>query len=524
MMSCARSHSWLGSLARPMTVAPASRASWTAITPTPPAAPATTTGSPEPAPTARTMATAVVPATLSAPATSHGTAGGFGGRSWASATTYSAWLARVSTKPITSSPGWNAVTPGPTAAPTPARSLPSPDGNVAGHMECSRPSRILASPGLIPAALTWTSTWPAPGSGCGTSTTLRTSIPPYSSNRTALGITASSGGAGAPPSVPGNRDARRVMPRGSAGGRSVTNRSVAQVGQHGQDPAVVVVGGLQVELVEDRRGVLGHRPLGDDQALGDGRVRPALGHQRQHLALAPAEGADRAVARAAGHGAGQQAGDHLGIHGAAARRHPVDRGHELRAVEHPVLEQVADAAAPVGQQFPGVQLLDVLGQHQDRQAGDLAPGGQRGPQALVGEGGREPDVHHRHVRRLPGPRREQVIPVVHGRGDVQAVRLQHPGQAVPQQEEVFGDDNAHGISRVATVGPPSGLFRASIPSKAATRRSMPLRPVPPAGSAPPLPSSVTSIRSIPRSCRRSIQACRVPACLDTLASSSQTAK
>src|SRR4029078_6525844 len=32
----------------------------------------------------------------------------------------------------------------------------------------------------------WTSTWPGPGTGVGTSTTLRTSISPYSSNRTAF--------------------------------------------------------------------------------------------------------------------------------------------------------------------------------------------------------------------------------------------------------------------------------------------------------------------------------------------------
>ena len=87
---------------------------------------------------------------------------------------------------MTSSPAAKPVTPGPVPATTPARSLPCPDGNVAGHLECSRPSRILASPGLIPAALTWTSTWPGPGTGVGTSTTFRTSTSPYSSNRTAF--------------------------------------------------------------------------------------------------------------------------------------------------------------------------------------------------------------------------------------------------------------------------------------------------------------------------------------------------
>src|SRR3984885_3856827 len=40
----------------------------------------------------------------------------------------------------------------------------------------------------MPAALTWTRTSPAPGTGLGTSRTWRTSIPPYESNCTALGI------------------------------------------------------------------------------------------------------------------------------------------------------------------------------------------------------------------------------------------------------------------------------------------------------------------------------------------------
>src|SRR5580704_14847406 len=92
-----------------------------------------------------------------------------------------------------SSPAAKAVTPDPVSDTTPARSLPCPDGNVAGHLASSRPARILAWPGLIPAALTWTSTWPGPGVGVGTSTPFRTSTSPYSSNRTAF--------TGAPPSL-----------------------------------------------------------------------------------------------------------------------------------------------------------------------------------------------------------------------------------------------------------------------------------------------------------------------------------
>src|SRR5579875_3864845 len=182
----ALSQPWLASPARPITVAPARLASCTVIEPTPPAAPETTSVSPGRSATARTAAQAVNPATGSAPATSQGTFAGFGVRLAASTTAYSAWLDRVSTQPITSSPSATPVTPGPSRSTVPARSLPCPDGNVAGHRSCSRPSRILASPGLMPAALTRTSTCPAPGSGTGTSATSSTSSVPYSPNRTAL--------------------------------------------------------------------------------------------------------------------------------------------------------------------------------------------------------------------------------------------------------------------------------------------------------------------------------------------------
>ena len=56
--------------------------------------------------------------------------------------------------------------PGATAVTTPARSLPSPDGKVAGNISCIAPTRMPASPGLIPAARTSTTTSPGPGDGC----------------------------------------------------------------------------------------------------------------------------------------------------------------------------------------------------------------------------------------------------------------------------------------------------------------------------------------------------------------------
>ena len=106
---------------------------------------------------------------------------------WSAGTvTYSAWLDRRLENPITSSPTAKPLTPEPSSATTPARSLPCPDGNVAGNTSRTAPERIAASLILMPAALTSTRTSPAPGTGRGTSRTSRTSTPPYESNCTAL--------------------------------------------------------------------------------------------------------------------------------------------------------------------------------------------------------------------------------------------------------------------------------------------------------------------------------------------------
>src|SRR3954469_7503682 len=134
----------------PRAVAPARGASGTAIEPTPPAAPAIATVSPGARLTARMAPYAVAPATNSEPATSHGTAAGLGVNWVAGTATYSAWLDRRLENPMTSSPTAKPLTPEPNSATTPARSLPCPDGNVAGNMSRTAPARIAASLILIP--------------------------------------------------------------------------------------------------------------------------------------------------------------------------------------------------------------------------------------------------------------------------------------------------------------------------------------------------------------------------------------
>ena len=139
-----------------------------------------------PGSTANTVAYAVVPATYNDPATSQDSPSGRGVSFTSSTTTNSAWLALLWVKPRTSSPTAKPRTWGPASTTTPARSLPCPEGNVAGQRSCRAPFRIITSPGWIPAARTSTSTCPGPGAGRSTSSTRRTSIPPYSWNRTAF--------------------------------------------------------------------------------------------------------------------------------------------------------------------------------------------------------------------------------------------------------------------------------------------------------------------------------------------------
>ncbi len=187
----------------------------------------------------------------------------------------------------------------------------------------------------------------------------------------------------------------RAQSRRFSGGASTSSLGV-EVGEHGQDAAIVILGGRQAQLGEDAGAVLADGLLRDEQPLGDSPVGAALRHQLQHLALPGGERGDRLVALAPGH----EPGDDLRVEHRAAARHGADRVGEPVVVEHPVLQQVADRPGLVGEELAGVKLLDVLREHEDRQARDLAARLDRRLEALVGEGGRQPHIDDRDVRPL----------------------------------------------------------------------------------------------------------------------------
>src|SRR5262249_16429465 len=82
---------------------------------------------------------------------------------------------------------------------------------------------------------------------------------------------------------------RRTGPLGvrkTGGGRGARGLRGAQVREHGEHPAVVVVAGREIELGEDARHVLLDCAQGHEQPLCDRLVGAPFGHQLQHLALA----------------------------------------------------------------------------------------------------------------------------------------------------------------------------------------------------------------------------------------------
>src|SRR3954463_3517259 len=90
---------------------------------------------------------------------------------------------------------------------------------------------------------------------------------------------------------------------------AVVSTSDSEVGQDGEDAAVLLVGRRQAELEEHLADVLLDPAAGDDEALGDRGVGVALGHEAEHLALAWSELVEDVGASAPA----QELGDDLGV-------------------------------------------------------------------------------------------------------------------------------------------------------------------------------------------------------------------
>ena len=207
---------------------------------------------------------------------------------------------------------------------------------------------------------------------------------------------------------------------------------------------------------------------------------------------------------------GEQLGHDLRVEHRPAGGHPLQRVGKIIERADAILEEVADAASPVGEQIAGVGLLDVLREHEHGRAWHLAAGLDRGPQALVGVRRRHPHVDDRDVRAVLDDGGHQRVAVPDRRHDRAAGLVEQPDQPLAQQHRVVREDDSElcwlwtspsqsgrpaGTSANTMVGPPGGLSTLTRPSSAAARSTRPARPWPLPTCAPPRPSSTTHART-----------------------------
>src|SRR6202030_1039956 len=74
-----------------------------------------------------------------------------------------------------------------------------------------------------------------------------------------------------------------------------------QVGEHGEDAAMLISGLMKAELIEDAGHVPFHGGHGDHQFLRDAGIGAPLGDQRQYVTLARRQAVDRACLLLAAH-------------------------------------------------------------------------------------------------------------------------------------------------------------------------------------------------------------------------------
>src|SRR6185312_8223887 len=251
-------------------------------------------------------------------------------------------------------------------------------------------------------------------------------------------------------------------------------------------------------------------------------VGASLGHQRKHLALARGERVERAVVARAS--VADQLGDDLAVERRAAAGDATDRVEEGRNVTDPLLQQVADATLPSGQELRRVDRLDVLGEDQDAEVGVAAAGLDRGADPLVGEAGWQPHVDDRQVGLVGADDPQQALAVLGLGDDLDLVFAEQRDQAFAQEQLVLGDHYPHGSLTSIRVPSPTGEATSRSPSSAATRRRRPSSPLPASRSAPPGPSSATTRSSSSRSSRIVTEARAPGACFATLVSDSATTK
>ena len=163
-------------------------------------------------------------------------------------------------------------------------------------------------------------------------------------------------------------------------------------------------------------------------------VRPALGHEGQHVALARGQLFERVAYTPRPH----ELLDERGVDDGTTGVDPLERVRELVDVSDPRLQHVADAAASA-EQLHRVLDLDVRGQDEDRDLRQLLADRPRRLEPFGRMGRRHADVDDRDVRLLLPHELDQALGVARLTDDVVAPLAQQRGEALPKQHVVVGD-------------------------------------------------------------------------------------
>ena len=179
------------------------------------------------------------------------------------------------------------------------------------------------------------------------------------------------------------------------------------------------------------------RALGHPELTGDAGVRPALRHQREHLALARREHVERVVHAPRGH----ELPHERRVDRGAALHDALERVGELVHVRDAVLEQVR-AALAAREQVHRVLHLDVRREDDDRRLGQLLPDRTRRVEALGRVRRRHADVDDGEIGTLLANQGEQLVAVARLPDDLEAEPLEQAREALAEQDVVVGQDGA----------------------------------------------------------------------------------
>ena len=183
-------------------------------------------------------------------------------------------------------------------------------------------------------------------------------------------------------------------------------------------------------------------------------------------AISPSTSRSRGVSSSSGSSralAAEHLRDDLGVERRAAAADAAHRVGERVDVGDPVLEQVAEPLGALGEQLARVGDLDVLGEHEDADLGQLGADLARRPQALVGVGRRHPHVDDGDVGLVGADLAQQLLGVAGLADDLEPGLLEQAHHALAQQGRVVGDDYPHGILARTVVPSPAGLSTSSSP-------------------------------------------------------------